>query len=218
MRKATTILFILSVLPVALAAQDPEQFEIYGYSYFTPPEEVGTVTTVVAFLEPPVGFTYPITVDFATNEYTFYFQSTIESITPDAFTTTYNYADAPFYMYEDPSKNGDYGTYPPNGTSPSTFQNGTVILTGTLSNIVRIDYSGGFPAPVILADCTFTGGTKFSELVQGENWSFHGDLPDDPLLGIPPGYKRNWQTKIVTGPVPAENTTWGSIKALYKSN
>jgi hypothetical protein len=208
---------LLLYIPAMVAAQ--EQFEIYGFSYFAPPEVVGTVSTVVAFLEPPVGFTYPITVDFDNNEYTFYFQSTIQTITAGAYTTTYNYADATFTMYEDPAKNGDYGTNPPNGTSPSTFQDGTAILTGTLSNITRIDYNAGFPEPTIVANCTFTGGTRFGELVQGNNWTFHGGLSSNFLLGIPTGYQRNWATKIIfSGPLPAESSTWGNIKALYVSN
>jgi hypothetical protein len=213
------LLAVLLILPGSTLADDPEQFDINGNSYFTPPEGVGTVTTVVALLDPPAGFVYPITVDFVTNEYTFYFQSTITSITPGAMTTTITYADADFYIYEDPAKNGSYGTFPPNGTSPSTFQNGTVVLYGTMSNINRLNYTMGFPDPTIIAECTFLGGTKFNELIQGENWTFHGGLSTNPLLGIPMGYNHRWSTRIIfSGPIPVDESTWGHIKALYGQN
>lgn len=204
------------LLPSISSAQ--EQFVINGYSYFTPPEGVGTVTTLVAFLDPPNGFTYPVTLDFATYEYTFYFQSAIASVVPGGFTTEYTYADAPFYIYEDASKNGDFGINPPNATSPSSFQDGTVILSGTISNLYRTDYNMGFPDPSFLASCTFTGGTKFGELVQGNNWNFHGGLSSNPVFVLE-GYKHRWASKIVfAGPLPVENSTWGNIKALYANN
>jgi hypothetical protein len=206
----------LLLLPSISPAQ--EQFVINGYSYFTPPEGVGTVTTVVAFLDPPNGFTYPVTLDFVNNEYTFYFQSAIATVTPGPVTTEYNYAAAQFYIYEDATKNGNFGINPPNATSPSTFQDGTVVLTGTISNLRRTDYNMPFPEPFFLAECTFTGGTKFGELVQGNNWNWHGGLSSNPVFVLQ-GYRHRWASKIVfAGPLPAEQTTWGNIKALYVSN
>jgi hypothetical protein len=134
-------------------------------------------------------------------------------------TTEIHYADAAFYIYEDAAKNGDYGTNPPNATSPSTFQDGTLVLTGTLSGVTRLDYNMGFPEPSIVATCTFTGGSKYGELVQGDNWTFHGGLSANPLFGIPTGYLHNWSTKVIfSGPLPTKSSTWGGIKALYASN
>lgn len=217
MRKVLVVLSTLAlIVPVSGGAQDdPVQFEIYGYSYFTPPEEVGTVVTVVGQLEAPVGFSYPIPVDFANNEYTFYIQTTITDVQAGPFTTTYTYADADFFIYEDPSKNADYGINPPNSTSPSTFLDGVLILQGTLSNITRLDYNAGFPEPTVVADCTFTGGSLYDQLFQANNWTFHGGL-SSTSMGIPEGYQRDWATKIVfSGPLPSRSSTWGGIKALY---
>lgn len=201
-------------------AQEPEQITMYGFSHIdTPSEMVGTVTTVAGFLEPPVGFFYPFSVDFVANEYTFYFQSTITSIVPGPMTTEIHYADAGFFIYEDLSKNGAYGTNPPNGTSPSTFQDGALVLSGTFSNIVRLNYFMDFPEPTIVAECTFTGGSKLGELAQGDNWTFHGGLSANVMTGIPAGYLHNWATNIVfSGPLPIEDSSWGKIKALYASN
>lgn len=202
-------------LSAGVSAQGQEQIALYGYSYFVPPEGVGTVTTVVGMLEPPVGFTYPFTVDFSTYEYTFYFETTITAVMPGPFSTDIFYANAELFIYEDAARNADYGTNAPNGTSPSSFRDGTVALHGTFSNIVRSDDPFGFFDPVATAYCNFTGGTKLSELVQGPNWSVHGGLIlFDP--STPPGYQHAWVLKIFfTGPLPVEDATWGTIKALY---
>ncbi len=200
------------IVPLSIAAQDQQQIAKYGYSYFMPPEDVGTVTTVVGMLEPPVGFTYPFTVDFGTYEYTFYFETMIVAIIPGPFSTDIIYADTEVYIYEDAAKNADYGANPPNGTSPSTFRDGTLALQGTLSGIVRSDDPMGFFDPTIIANCLFSGGTKLPELVQGPNWATHGGLIlNDPTT--PPGYQHAWVIKtFFTGPLAVENSTWGGIK------
>ncbi len=214
MRKLLSVAILLLALSTAATAQ--EQIVVYGYSYLTPPEAVGTVTTVVGFLEAPAGFTLPLTLDFVTNEYTFYYQATIASIVPGAFTTNVTYTDATFSIYEDPLKNGNYGTAPPNGTSPSTYTNGTLILTGTLSEVTRINFNFGFPEPTIVGNMDFTGGTRVGDLPSGGEWTFHGGLSANPLTGIPSGYFHTWATKIIyNASVRTEETTWGRIKGLY---
>ena len=210
------IVAVLIAFVVPTSAFGLEQMVPYGYSYFTPPEGVGTVTTVLGFLDPPVGFDYPFPVDFANNEYTFFFETTIQSVTPGPMTTEIFYANTTFTIYEDPSKNGDFGTNPPNGTAPSTFQDGTVILTGNFHDIVRLDYNFGFPEPTVLGTIDFTGGTKLGQLSGGGiNWVLHGGLSSNPLTGIPSGYQHNWSLKIIKGTVPVEESSWGKIKSLY---
>jgi hypothetical protein len=203
------------LLPQAIGAQGQEQISEYGYSYFTPPENVGTVTTIVGTLEPPVGFTYPFTVNFSAYEYTFYLQTTIVGIDPSPFSIDYYYSDAEIVIYEDPAKDANYGINPPNATSPSTFRSGTIALRGTLSNIARSDDPFGFFDPTLIADCEFTDGTKYNELVQGPNWLMHGGIVlNDP--STPSGYRNAWVMKIFfEGPVSTKTSTWGGIKALY---
>jgi hypothetical protein len=206
----------LAFIPSAIAAQGQKQISMYGYSYFTPPEAVGTVTTVVGRLEPPIGFAYPFTVDFGAYEYTFYVQTTIAGIDETPFTLDYYYSDAEIFIYEDATKNSAYGVNPPNATSPATFRDGTLALHGTLSNIVRSDDPFGFFDPTLIADCSFTDGTKYHELVQGPNWLMHGGLVlSDPT--IPTGYRHKWIMKIFfEGPVSVSPSTWGCIKALFE--
>ena len=210
------IVAVLIAFVVPTTAFGLEQMVPYGYSYFTLPEGVGTVTTVLGLLDPPAGFDYPFPVDFANNEYTFYFETTIESMAPGPFITEIFYANTTFTIYEDPAKNGSYGTNPPNATAPSTFQDGTVILTGEFVDIVRIDYNFGFPEPTALGTINFTGGSKLGQLSGGGiNWVFHAGLSTNPITGIPAGYQHNWSCKITKGTVPVEQSSWGAIKSLY---
>lgn len=214
MRTLLTIVFILSMITV-VSSSAQTQFSLYGFSYFTPPEGVGTVTTVVGLLEPPVGFSYPIALDFGNNEYTFYFQATIASVTPGPVTTTIGYSDAAFFIYQDPSKNATYGVLPPNATAPASFRDGTVVLSGTLSDLTRINYNMGFPEPTVVGACDFTGGTRLGELSQTA-WTYHGGLSSNPLLGIPTGYRHRWATKMVPSTaVPVQESTWGAVKDRY---
>ena len=207
---------VLLTLLLANSVSAQEQFVVFGFSFFTSPEVVGTTTTLLAVLEPEVGFTYPLPIDTDANQYTFVWESTITSIIPGAFTTEYSYADASFFIYEDPAKNGDYGITPPNGTAPSTFQDGNLILTGTMSNVSRVDVVFSFPEPTVVADIVFTGGSRLGELPAGGLWTYHGGLSTNPLLGIPSGYQRNWATKIVLlETLPVQDSTWGKIKNLF---
>jgi len=216
MRKLLLITVVL-VMSLPALAMGIEQIVLSGFSYFTPPEQVGTATTVVGFLEPPIGFDLPFSSDFVTNEYTFVVTAEIASITPLAATTEYTYVNGALAIYEDPAKNGNYGVSPPNGTAPSTFQDGTLILVGAMTGMTRLDFNFGFPEPTVIASVNFTGGSKLGELTAGgSNWTFHGGLSTNPLLGIPFGYKRAWNTKCVPpDTTPIEETTWGGIKALY---
>jgi hypothetical protein len=206
----------LAFLPSGVAAQGQEQISMYGYSYFTPPEMIGTVTTVVGRLEPPVGFTYPFSVNFNAYEYTFYVQTTIVGIDTTPFSVDYYYSDAEIFIYEDATKNSNYGVNPPNATSPSTFRNGTLALHGTFSNVVRSDDPFGWFDPTLISECAFTDGTKFHELVQGPNWVMHGGLLLNDFT-LPVGYRHSWVMKIFfEGPVSVTPSTWGYIKALFE--
>lgn len=217
MKKLLTVIALTVLLAAPTASLALVQMLPFGFSYFTPPEAVGTATTIVGFLDPPVGFDYPFTVDFANNEYTYEITATILSIMPGPVSTTIIYSGATISIYEDASMNGDYGVSPPNGTAPSTFQDGTVILTGNITNLTRLDFNFGFPEPTAVGTINFTAGAKLSELTQGgAGWTFHAGISSNPITGIPGGYQRNWACKITPpATVPVEETTWGRVKTIY---
>lgn len=205
------LVFLAALLILPTAAMSLEQILPFGYSYFALPEQVGTAMTVVGFLEPPVGFDYPFTVDFATYEYTYYFEATVQSITPGPITTEILYAVTTFEIYEDAAMNGDYGV------APTSFRDGTLILSGTMSGLVRLDYNFGFPEPTSLGSIDWTAGSKLGELAPYlSGWTFHAGVSTNAMTGIPAGYQQNWSCKIVPPEsVPVEDSSWGKVKSLY---
>ena len=217
--KRQLILTGLVVLLVPMMALGADQMVGTGYSEYAGAEGVGTVMTLVGLCDPPSGFTYPFPVNFAINEYTFKFVATITTVTPQIITTEYAYATTTISMYKDPGQDADYGTSPPNGTSPSTFENGTAELIGTLSGLVRIDFNLGFPEPTFVGTIDWTGGTQIGNLAPypANGWSIHGGVSS--MVPIPGGYQRNWTPKIVPpAAVPVEESTWGAIKSLYEAD
>lgn len=217
MMRMLMVLLVVALSPgLALGA---DQMVGTGYSDFPGVEGVGTVTTLVGLFDPPAGFTYPFPVNFASNEYTLKFVATVSSITPQIITTEYAYATTTIRVYEDAGLDADYGINPPNGSSPTTFENGTAALIGTLSGLVRIDFNLGFPEPTFVGTIDWTGGSELGNLAPypATGWTIHGGV-SATVPGIPTGYERNWTPKIVPpAAVPVHESTWGAIKSLYEA-
>ncbi|HKQ57574.1 MAG TPA: hypothetical protein VJY35_06875 [Candidatus Eisenbacteria bacterium] len=119
-------------------------------------------------------------------------------------------------IYEDLTPDADFGINPPNGTAPSTFTDGTVILTGTVSGFFwqANDFSG-FSSGNSEGDITWTGGTRFNDVNPCPSL-FTGGLTWLPSLLID-GYLFRHDGKIdLECPTGTRNTTWGRMKSLYR--
>lgn len=113
---------------------------------------------------------------------------------------------------------GTYGTFPPNGTSPSTFIDGTIALGGRVDQAaLYYDYSsanqGGF-----FGFMTQDEGTYLTYIPSGQRsgWHLQGELKR-PNATIPDGYddqvKGECRLPIVTA---TPHQTWGAIKSMYR--
>ena len=135
---------------------------------------------------------------------------------------TTNYTTGSFYIYQNNPRNAPTSAAampgsPPNAAVPTNYQDGTLILTGTLANFrVTVTQTGtNAPNGSHRADATFTGGTLYSRvqntgttLEQG-NWCVNGCLPPAG------GYSAQLDGVFNTPATPAHNSTWGAIKLLY---
>lgn len=162
-----------------------------------------------------------LTADFTNNEYTYQFTDLTaiadESAPPYLFLF---YSNGRFRIFEDSKTSGttrDYGVNPPNATAPSTFTDGTLILGGVVSNfILTLDLSnnnGSFNG-----DITFDEGTQQGSIPSASlnGWTFAG-LTSGSGTGTPEGYAHQVDGQVrVPGPVPADNTSWGKVKNLYR--
>lgn len=174
---------------------------------------VGFVTSVGPLLDPYV--------DTSVNEYTFNINN-LFAVSRTAF--------GPFLVvnftnngrgtyYADPLSGGTPGTYgvnPPNATSPSTFVDGSMRLTGDIDNFVlTFDFStnqGNFSG-----DMTQDGGPDLIYIPPGQRsgWTL-GGLAGRPNGTIPTGYDDQVSGECQIVETPTTHTSWGAVKSLYR--
>jgi len=161
----------------------------------------------------------PVYLDFSfdTHEYTFVLEVEGLSAIDTVFTfVVWTYSGGTLDVYCDPILGGtlaDYGSDPPNVTSPSTFGDGEVVLGGD------IDY-------VQIITNTSTGHTSSSGRLTLSRGSRLSNIPDtrrpqttfdwwlDRSSPRPVGYPAEFDGGVYFDFVslPVESRTWGSIK------
>lgn len=134
---------------------------------------------------------------------------------------TTNYAGGTIEVYEDLSPDHVYGVNPPNGTAPSTFVDGTLLLKGSFTRfLVQTNDFTSFQVGNAEGDISWNGGSllPLTNLPGGQPCPglFTGGLTWRPTI-ILPGYIFTHDGKIdLNCPVPAEGSTWGKVKAQYR--
>jgi len=150
-------------------------------------------------------------------EYTFVFDQLTSQGTVDLGPVRRtNYTGGRWQIFIDATTPAAFGTNPANATSPSTFQDGAVVLSGTFTNFYtqsnELNNGGNYNADILV-----TGGSAF-ELMRADN-ALCGYL-----IGVwnrtpgsfPTGYIRSADGKMdfFGCPVAVEPTTWSRIKGL----
>ncbi len=180
------------------------------------------VGTVSAF-GPPLSF---LNANDPTKDYTFYLYgmtslgTTSTPVPPlgTAYVTTYT--TGTIELYEGTPRDAAFAPNPPNASVPSTFTNGTLILSGTIDNLyTQTNDFSNFSTGNAEGKITWTGGTLLPFMGQGGHPCpslFTGGLSWAPGVVIP-GYLFLHDGKIdLDCPTPARTSTWGRIKTLYK--
>ncbi|HET7225016.1 MAG TPA: hypothetical protein VFK69_04810 [Candidatus Eisenbacteria bacterium] len=166
--------------------------------------------------------------DTTVNEYTidlFGLTASLKAYTPPVLDVLCNPGRVRYF--EDAKSggtHGDYGTFPPNATAPSTFDDGTLALGGGVSNFeLEYDYStnqGDFVGNVNLDEGAYLFYVPVS---QRNGWILGGlsgnehELAGPPNPNIPAGYNHQVSGQCNRpDATPAHSATWGAIKALYR--
>ncbi len=138
-----------------------------------------------------------------------------------------DYTGGNFYIYEDSPADAPLATTPmpatpPNTTVPVNFQDGTLILEGTLSGLHTIvtrtnNTSSAIWGGSFSAAYTFTGGSQYG-LVAGSginalNGNWCGKYPSGCT---PTGYTAHPNGKFDFAVTEVKSSTWGAIKQLYR--
>src|SRR5262245_44792766 len=182
---------------------------------------VGTISAfggTLAFLNPTI----------RTYESTFYLSgmsSTGTGTTPfppygNIYVTPY--AGGTIEIYEDTSPEASFDPNPPNATVPSNFRDGTLILSGTVSNMYwqTNDFPTGFQTGISEANILWTGGAYFDKVqrIGGEACPslFTGGITWRTGLVPVADLSRHDGKIYLECPTPAQNSTWGRLKSLYR--
>ena len=181
---------------------------------------------VLAALEPiPAG-----------TEYTYFMTNLISAgtvITPGGFANTYRTiyntnGGANIGLFTSPT-NAAFGTNPPNGTVPSTFADGTLVLGGSFNSLTvtfirrnsdQVILSGNADSgqPSVTTGVWVGGSALALVSPSGHPCPFRVTGGWLAKAGsFPAGYTAHFDGKIdIDCPTPAETSTWGRIKGDYR--
>jgi hypothetical protein len=163
----------------------------------------------------------PLTSDTTNNEYTYRISglTSVSRAVVGPFIIVDYTSPGFLWIWEDSKTLGTpatYGAYPPNGTAPSTFVDGTLYLGARLLNFQFIfNTSNGTGS--YEADYEPFNGSHYPEIPanQQTGWTFAGATENS--LDIPPGYLHQIDGQIfLDPPVPTQRSSWGGIKASYR--
>ena len=212
--------FVLAVvlLPATASAQMITIVDYYGYGWetggFLPsdPGDVLEFSGVADFVNPLID------ADLGTYEVTLYFYdlvSTGEFVDGGTGNTFVSYAGGTLEVYRDAAKNADWGVFPPNATSPSTFMDGTLLFQGSFTSFNMVLTPSGAGAYEGLLDGI--AGLILSDFCDDCAYTWGGSFTQDTGAQIPDGYDLQLDGVLeLDQAVPAEPTAWGALKALYK--
>jgi len=131
-----------------------------------------------------------------------------------------SYVGGTLEVWEDPAMNHDYGINPPNGTAPSTFVDGTLLLGGIFTSFVlyydTVNGVGSYEGNV-----AWTAGSALGMIngIQNDGFTFGGVLNNTAAVGsIPEGYDLQADGVIeINVIVGVESKTWSGVKGLYNN-
>jgi hypothetical protein len=226
------ILAVLAALAFSATAEAGVSIDWDPVNFYAPPSSTPSnqplgnsltgVGTVSAFGAP---FQF-LNAQDPTREYTIYVSGLVSlgTVTIGApglqFYTT-NYSGGTIQIYEDLSPDHAYGVNPPNGTAPSTFQDGTLLLAGSFTRfLVQTNDFTAFQVGNAEGDIAWTGGSllPLTFLPGGAPCPglFTGGLTWRTSV-VPQGYLFTHDGKIdLNCPVPTQPSTWGKLKGQYR--
>jgi hypothetical protein len=188
----------------------------------TPGAELRGVGIVSSF-DGPLG---DLNANDPTTEYTFIFRGLIAQPTvltgPPAFTFyTTNYTGGIIELWAGSPRNSSFAPFPENAIVPSTFQDGTLLLSGVFTSFyTQTNNFTAFQTGNMEGSVSWTGGTRLASMNGGNGQPcpglFTGGLTwrTDVLI---PGYVFRHDGKIdINCPTPAAPSTWGKLKAQYR--
>jgi hypothetical protein len=160
-----------------------------------------------------------------TTEYTFVFRGLIAQPTvitgPPTFTFyTTNYTGGIIELWAGSPRNSSFAPNPENAIVPSTFQDGTLLLSGVFTSFyTQTNNFTAFQTGNMEGNVSWTGGSRLASMNGGNGQPcpglFTGGLTWRPEVLIP-GYVFRHDGKIdINCPTATTPSTWGRLKSQY---
>ena len=216
-------ILVLLAAPPRVATSQTLFFDYVGFDYEDPnpnPGAFGETGSGYVGLGTVPGLFSPLVADTSLNQYTYIVSGmTPVSSTPVGPYLIVNYSPGMLSIYEDSKSSGtvgQFGANPPNLLAPSTFTDGTLFVTGTLTSFQFVfntaNGSGSYEGAY-----TVTGGSQLGNipLNQRTGWTFAGASGN--AVNIPAGYEHQIDGQnFLDSPVLVRTSTWGRLKATYR--
>lgn len=224
MRQATLLRLLLALFLCALPGAARAQsliIDYVGFDYESPSfgsfGQVGAGYVGVGLVP---GVFLPLVSDSANNQYTYVVSGMhVVSRTVVGTHVIIAYSPGTLAVYEDSKASGTPAVFapnPPNGQVPGTFTDGSLYLSGTLTNFAYIlnlaNGSGSYEA-----DCVWDAGAHLGDIpgTDRNGWTFAGTTTN--AVNIPQGWSHQVDGQnFITTPTVTRRSSWGGLKTQYR--
>ncbi len=157
-------------------------------------------------------------VDLSGAEVTLHFYDLVsngEFHDPVSGWTIISYSGGMVDVRSDPSFDADWGVFPPNATSPATFDNGELLFRGSFTSFTLTLAANGSGALEGMADGI--AGSQLANICSGCAYGFAGVFTASTGAQLLDGYDMQIDgTLDINSSVPvAAASSWGNVKSLY---
>ena len=201
--RITTTLLLAALALVPALAQADQAFDFDGATAVAmAPGDQLVASCVVKEMLPPL--TTPIPLDFAAHEYTLVITAVMDSSTA----YTQYFSSGTVALYEDDAT-------PADPADPSSYTDGTVLLSGDLTRLVRNLFPTGLGAGSGAVD--WTGGERLGTFAEGLRYGWSLLFTVDATGSLPTDTDETWEGTLSppSDIVGNAELTWSELKSLY---
>ena len=215
--------FAVGTVGAQVARAQALLIDYVGFDYEDPdpnPADFGEAGSGYVGIGEVQGLLAPLVPDFTNNEYTYYIHG-LTQVSRQTFGTfeVINYTAGRLDVFEDNKTSGtlhDYGTNPPSAVAPGTFIDGTLFISGSLTNFTFV-FNTANGTGSYNADFNADNGSQLGNIPANNRtgWTFAGAT--DNATSIPTGYYHQIKGQVyLNPPTRAHSATWGGVKGLYR--
>ena len=204
MKKTTLTLLLLGHLAFAASASAAQMFDFDAQAII--PAGGGSAAVVYGRIVNGAAVATPLPLDFANYEYTI----VVTGLVRDTVGATSQFSGGLVTIYQDAATAAAWAT-------PSSFSDGTAILSGTLGTFQRTMLTSTLGNGAGAVD--WTGGTMLNLLAPADQagWPFLTSV-SRAASQVQPGYSERWDGKVEPQEevVSTEQQSWSELKAAFR--